>query len=58
MSQVDNGGWSALTSEIQRTEHLLPKDEIWAVAATQVVAELILDLDDYLAPERRAELPD
>jgi hypothetical protein len=56
MSQVDNGGWSTLMSEIQRTERLLPRDEIWAVAATQVLGELILDLDGHITPERRALL--
>ena len=56
MSQVDDGGWCALLNEIQRTEHLLPKDEIWAVAATQTLAEFILDLGDTLPEERRTSL--
>jgi hypothetical protein len=42
--------------EIQRAEHALPKDEIWAVDATQTLAELILDLNGLLTPERRALL--
>jgi hypothetical protein len=53
MSQIENGGWSTLMGEIQRTERLLPRDEIWAVAATQALAELILDLDGHIPPDRR-----
>ena len=56
MNQTQEATWTSVIGEIQRAEHALPPDELWAVTATQDIAALITVLGPGLDEIQRAAL--
>jgi glutathione synthase/RimK-type ligase-like ATP-grasp enzyme len=58
MNAIDECAWMDAINQMQQAEKKLDKDEIWAVAATHRLADIIVELSPALTAHQREALID
>jgi len=56
MDQLGNSAWMRVVGQMQQAERSLDRDDIWAVAATHQLADMIVELEPQLARHQREAL--